>query len=110
MTEANAIPCDTNKCHSECCGVVPIPNHTFKKNRHLLQRPVKIFKNVFPYTTVAVDEHGTCGFLSTDFKCAIYDQRPDVCKKFGSIGETHEMLICPHKKKWMTEQQIQVTT
>ncbi len=52
---------------------------------------------------IPIDEHVVCGFLTTDFKCAIYDQRPDVCRKFGSVAETHEMLICPHKKSWAAE-------
>ena len=103
MRETNALPCDVNLCKADCCGLVPIPKDTYIKNKHLLQRTVKEFDDVLPGQVIAADENMICGFLTKDFKCAIYDERPDVCRKFGSIGETHVMLICPHKKKWAEE-------
>jgi len=47
---------------------------------------------------VAVTKKGsaTCAFLADDITCAIYDVRPDVCKRFGD--ESHPNLTCPYKK------------
>jgi Fe-S-cluster containining protein len=104
--ESNSLPCDTGRCKAECCGVVPIPEDIYIRNRHLLQRRVKVLDNIFPGQIIAADKNLVCGFLTADFKCAIYNERPEVCRKFGSIGETHEMLICAHKKKWMSQGEV----
>jgi Fe-S-cluster containining protein len=100
MILTNALPCQTDKCKSECCGIVPIPADVFERNRAKLQQPCKIIADLIPGQVIATGANLTCGFLSPDHKCVIYDERPDVCRKFGSVEETHEMLICPHKKAW----------
>jgi Fe-S-cluster containining protein len=101
--ETNSILCDIGRCHAECCGPVPIPENLYLNRKHLLQRKVKEFQGVFAGTVIAVDKNMTCGFLTKDFKCAIYNERPEVCQKFGSVGETHLMLICPEKRKWVED-------
>ena len=97
---SNALPCDVLRCKAECCGVVPIPRAIFERNKHKLQREVQTITDAFPGQVIALAENATCGFLTLDHKCAIYEERPSVCRKFGSVNETHEMLICPHKKEW----------
>lgn len=100
----NALACDIGRCHAECCGPVPIPKRLFEEKRHLLQREVEVLEaEDLPGVVMPFDKNLTCGFLTKDFRCAIYNDRPEVCKKFGSIAETHEMLICPHKKSWASE-------
>lgn len=38
-----------------------------------------------------------CPFLKKDLGCAIYEDRPEVCRKYGD--ETHPMLCCPMQDK-----------
>ena len=40
-------------------------------------------------------EDNKCPFLRHDFKCNIYENRPDVCRKFGEIDK----LPCRFLKK-----------
>jgi len=88
--------CNVSICHAACCGIVPIPSATFHANKHLLQRKVELMP--FPGDQiVAVEvETATCGFLTHDYHCAIYDNRPEVCRLFARRGETHPMLKCEH--------------
>ena len=90
--------CDVSICHAECCGIVPIPNETIQRFSHLLRAGVK-FKQVDANSTVCADENATCGFLTEDYQCAIYEHRPPVCRIFGEHGEKHPFLTCSYKRK-----------
>lgn len=77
----------------ECCGIVPIPTIVWNRNKDKVQKFVKqtyiseVF--VFPIT-----EDLKCCFLTKDNKCSIYEERPDVCKRYGICDE----LPCPYLK------------
>lgn len=101
----NSLPCDTLKCKAECCGVVPIPKATFDRNHMKVQRKSEFITDAITGHVIVLADNATCGFLTMDHKCSIYDERPDVCRKFGSVEATHEMLICPHKKAWAEEKE-----
>lgn len=79
-----------NNC-AECCGIFPMSQKLYKKNKHVQQRRVeqlvKVGTSVVPMT---VD--GLCVFLQENKKCAIYDQRPQVCKNYGQVFD----LPCPY--------------
>lgn len=90
------------QCEAKCCGIVPLPQKVWSDNQAKIQREVKEChkanaidpddgkrKNFF----LPITEDGYCPFLTKDFDCAIYEQRPKVCKKFGD--ETHWALRCP---------------
>ena len=47
---------------------------------------------IYPQTT-----DGKCPFLREDLKCNIYEDRPSVCKEYGS--EKVECLTCPFQDK-----------
>jgi Fe-S-cluster containining protein len=88
------------QCKAKCCGIVPIKISLWQKKQHAIQsRPKEIMfgnsdegKVVIPIT-----ENLCCPFLMEDLSCAIYEDRPEVCRKFGD--ETHEMLCCPMQDK-----------
>lgn len=84
------------KCKAQCCGVVPMPKELYEKHKDKINRvPNEILNhegNVIPITADAY-----CPFLSDDLQCNIYDDRPEICRKFGD--ETHPMLFCPHLDK-----------
>ena len=89
--------CDVKKCHAGCCGLVPIPMETYMKYREKAPRKEAITEPFFDGNIVAVDADGVCVFLTNDYSCSIYDERPEVCRKFGE--DNHPLLQCPHLKK-----------
>jgi Fe-S-cluster containining protein len=93
LKKALLTKCDVSICHAACCGPVPFTKAQFNGNRHLLQRKVEV-QEFIGGTVVAVDDKLVCGFLTSDYRCAIYDNRPEVCRAFARRGETHPMLKC----------------
>ena len=83
-----------NVCKAACCGPVPINGAFFHANSALTQRPLKEIIN-FGVDLLPVTHDGSCVFLTDDLKCRIYEQRPDVCKKFGD--ETHINMTCSYQ-------------
>jgi Fe-S-cluster containining protein len=108
------------KCKARCCGIVPIPLTIWQKNQHNIQREVKeahkVYvtdqENVRHTAFLPITEDHLCPFLRADLKCAIYENRPKVCKKFGD--ESHWALRCPMQHKDGTprskEDLIELTT
>lgn len=87
------------RCKAGCCGPVPIKRTLWQKKQHAIQRPIKELmigtskegKIVIPLTK---DHY--CAFLKEDLSCAIYEDRPDICRKFGD--ESHKLSCCPMQK------------
>lgn len=81
-----------HKCKAECCGVVPIPKKTYESNiPNIVRKPIDILETDDAYIPITEDAY--CVFLNTDLSCNIYEDRPDICRKFGD--ESHPMLCCP---------------
>lgn len=76
---------------------MPIPRALWAKKQHCIQRrPKTIFQSEDKYGkthVIPVTDSGYCPFLKEDLKCAIYEDRPDLCKKFGD--ESHPAMCCP---------------
>ena len=98
--------CDTKKCHAACCYNVPMPKGYFsafmKKvvtpYKRLLEQEMTDDKGQRLYIPV-VDEDfhkNKCPFLRDDYKCNIYDQRPWICRAFGTPpkGNKSKFLQC----------------
>ena len=81
--------CDVSRCSAECCGAVPL-SQSFKKYPFVRKCEVRDFDDFF----IATDENLTCGFLDENYKCSIYEVRPNICRKFGS-GK-HKLLTCDY--------------
>jgi Fe-S-cluster containining protein len=79
------------KCKAGCCGIVPIPKEIYNSNKDKIIRPpheiIDIGDCFIPLTADAY-----CVFLDGDLNCNIYEDRPDICRKFGD--ESHPMLFC----------------
>lgn len=95
--------CNIAICKAECCGLVPIPNETINRNLALIQRlytriPVKELLGIDDTESSAVfdNEAKCCAFLTQDYRCAIYSERPEVCRLFGTRAIPG--LKCPHLK------------
>ena len=82
------------QCKAACCGVVPFDKKFVEKNKP--SRKVKSTQE-FGDKVILETEDLTCPYLSKDYKCTIYDDRPEVCRLFGN--ETHKYLTCPYQTK-----------
>lgn len=70
----------------ECCGCVPFKRKDWHRLKSRVQRPCIetdfIHDTILPYT-----ESKICVFLTNEKRCAIYADRPNVCRLFGTIPE-----------------------
>lgn len=90
-----------SQCQARCCGIVPIQASIWQKNQHKIHRQPKETHKVYVTmpnerkvtAILPITDDGLCPFLKKDLQCSIYEDRPDVCKKFGD--ETHWALRCP---------------
>jgi Fe-S-cluster containining protein len=81
-----------NKCHGACCGVIPFADNFIKKHKPV-RKIVEEFK--LDRETALVGEGGVCPYLGEDFKCTVYNDRPEVCRLYGH----EERLKCPWQDK-----------
>lgn len=69
----------------QCCGVFPIPNTVFLAHQNKAQRPYRIVetdRHIIPVT-----DEGWCIFLDPGKRCAIYADRPNICRIYGVIKD-----------------------
>lgn len=90
-----SIPIMTGACEGDCCGMVPIPIATYKKNQDKIQRRPSEVLDFNDETVLPITAELKCVFLTKEFRCAIYHERPEVCRKFAT-GDPHPCLQCPH--------------
>lgn len=92
--------CDVRKCRAVCCYNIPFANGELDRFADrivtpVLERmPVGIPSKALLGITSRDYRTNRCPFLTKDYRCNIYDNRPDVCRKFGEIGE----LPCQFRK------------
>jgi len=77
----------------DCCGPVPMTEEFLKEHSDKIQRPTLEVVEAGPYLILRT-EGLKCVFLTDNGRCAIYNDRPEVCVKFGD--ETDLLLYCPH--------------
>jgi len=77
-----------------CCGIVPLPRSLFNYSPH--QKKVREVLEFDEDTVIPITEDGLCVFLK-DSKCTVYDDRPEVCRKFGD--ESHSLMTCAFQSK-----------
>lgn len=81
------------KCKAQCCGVVPIPEKIYNNNKHkIVTQPIEMLS--LNETFIPITKDSNCVFLNGDLSCNIYEDRPEICRKFGD--ESHPMLCCPY--------------
>ena len=90
--------CKTYKCKCSCCYNIPFENNELVKYADKIVNPVR-FTIPMGFALVAFTDpdplKNKCPFLRADYKCNIYELRPDVCRKFGEIDK----LPCKYLKK-----------
>ncbi len=107
-----------HKCKAICCSIIPIEKEFFESHEHLAIRPVvekqemffpkieeEILEDLQEYCkiipekmhVVPITEDAKCCFLKEDLSCAIYEERPRICRDFGN--EKHLYLTCIYQTK-----------
>lgn len=83
------------KCQADCCGYVPMPKELWEKHKAKAQREYKEVEwndeTILPLT-----EDLNCPFLDKNYRCVIYNDRPWICKLFGT--KEIKGLKCPYLK------------
>jgi Fe-S-cluster containining protein len=86
-----------HKCKAQCCfGIMAFPKETWEKNQHkIITKP-----SVVETDTIEVKhrtDSGACSFLREDYQCNIYEERPEVCRKYGD--ESTFYMSCQFLRK-----------
>ena len=90
--------CRIHKCKAECCYNMAFMNGELELFHERIITPVIVtlpfgagVRSFTDYDTL----QNKCPFLRQNFKCNIYENRPEVCRKFGEI----DRLQCRYIKK-----------
>ena len=71
----------------KCCGPVPFEISRYHNNKDKVQTKERADYLMFPGFVVLSNSDGWCPFLKANKRCAIYHDRPEVCRLFGTIPE-----------------------
>ncbi len=89
--------CKLNICHACCCYNIPFEHHELERFADKIVNPVITIDYTLHAQIAITDfdwQKNKCPFLTQDYKCNIYEQRPEVCRKFGEIKE----LTCKFRR------------
>lgn len=88
-------------CKADCCGIVTFKKSMVRKNIDKLQASIDEWK-VVGNDVALLTKDIKCVFLTKNNNCAVYEDRPDVCRCFGSgkdwDGKEDVLMLCPHFK------------
>lgn len=74
----------------ECCGPVMIDKEVVERNRNKFNGVPTLEKEFG--NSLIITKGIWCIFLDENKRCAIYNERPEICRKFGKI----KRLPCPY--------------
>ena len=82
--------CLLHKCDARCCYNIAFEHGELERFASMIVNPVIGF-TPFGCVRIAMTDmdldKNKCPFLRSDRRCNIYENRPDVCRKFGEIPE-----------------------
>lgn len=96
--------CKVYKCKAMCCYNIVLPigfldSHKDDIINTVLSVRQMPFNPRFPLSELVITDidpnHNKCPFLRDDYKCNVYNDRPDICRIFGEITE----LPCKYRKR-----------
>jgi len=98
---AKTPPCES--CNGHCCQKVPFSPREFRvvRRRHGIPSGAKLVR--FMNGTMVERADGRCAYLGADFRCAVYRDRPLVCRLYGMIDELPCPLLEPEKARASAE-------
>ena len=76
----------------ECCGPVVFRTAFYESNRDKIQTPpISETRDEprpgFPGMTLPITESKSCVFLDSNKRCVIYENRPYICKMYGTVPD-----------------------
>ncbi len=86
-----------SKCGAECCSVVPLPRSLYFANIDKVFREVGQVMDIEGGYVIPMTLDMKCPFLTEDLGCAIYEDRPPICRKFGDESLIH--MTCAYQSK-----------
>ena len=90
--------CKTHKCKACCCYNIPFEHNELERFSSAIVNPL-LFIAPLHGAMVAFThpnpKENKCPFLRADYKCNIYENRPQICKLFGEIKQ----LPCKYLNK-----------
>lgn len=90
--------CLLHKCDAHCCYNIAFEHNELERFQSMIVNPVLGF-TPFGMINIAMTDwdldKNKCPFLRVDRRCNIYENRPNVCRKFGEIPE----LPCEYLKE-----------
>jgi len=91
--------CEGMLCHCKaaCCGIVPLSKKIYLLNKDKVQKEVVDIKRLNG-KILPITKDLSCPFLTNEYKCAIYKDRPEFCKDFGK-KDNNPFLRCPFLDK-----------
>jgi Fe-S-cluster containining protein len=87
---------DKGICAANCCGPIPMPKETYERVKGLALAKHEAFEDDSDQEVYVVNSEDSlkCVFLKPDCSCAIYEDRPEVCRNYGTAPD----LECPYIK------------
>ncbi|MFW9872294.1 MAG: YkgJ family cysteine cluster protein [Candidatus Thorarchaeota archaeon] len=83
-------------CGAKCCACFPMPLGTYQRNTHKICREVAEIQKVEVHGSekvILLTCSMLCAFLDKNYKCNIYEDRPEICRNFGN--EKYPFMHCP---------------
>ena len=82
------------KCAGLCCGPVSFPLELFARVKDKALKPYEAMEDGAGEVIPMNKEGLSCVFLKPDLSCNIYEERPEICRSYGSLPG----LECPKIK------------
>lgn len=82
--------CQLSKCKASCCYNLSFNQNELERFSNKIVNPVLEIVTMFGVNVVFTAQKmkdNKCPFLRHDFKCNIYENRPEVCRKMGEIDQ-----------------------
>ena len=97
--------CLIEKCKADCCYNAPIPKYLLDTYKDKIVNPVfALFpgpnipsrggRQVIPATNLLNRLRNKCPFLTKECKCNIYNDRPQICREYGTSRDKSSTLFC----------------
>jgi len=88
----------------ECCGPVPVTRGFWRRHKRDALAPFRR-RRVGPHV-VAYHPDATCAFLTPSKRCAVYSDRPLVCRLYGTIPELPCLRMEPTRARQLCEARL----
>jgi len=82
-----------SQCKAYCCTSFPIEKTLYVSHFFNRQRTVTREEKIDEQHVLPITDDGYCCFLSKDYHCVIYDERPELCREFGKGSS--DLMKCP---------------